>query len=60
MLLAEIDPGNIASEKVIAKLGFRPNESFVTGDEIADLNDGRKMLRDEILWYLARSSKTAT
>jgi len=58
MLLAEIDPGNTASEKVIAKIGFRRNKSFVTGDEIADLNDGRKVLRDEILWYLARPGKT--
>ena len=54
MLLAEIDPGNTASENVVAKLGFKRNETFVTGDEITDLKDGRKVPRDQIIWYLAR------
>jgi len=54
MLIAQIDPGNTGSEKVVAKFGFQRNKTFVTGEELVDLRDGTRVPRDQILWYLAR------
>jgi len=54
MLLAEIDPGNTKSESVVAKLGFKRNETFVRGDELVDCRDGSKIPKDQRLWYLPR------
>lgn len=57
MLLAQIDPGNLDSQKIVRKFGFKPNESFVTGDGMVDIVGGGKIERDRCLWYLPRPEK---
>jgi RimJ/RimL family protein N-acetyltransferase len=54
-LTAEIDPENLASTKVIKKLGFIEGERIKEACQFwIDARNGRTGKRDLVVWHLAR------
>ena len=54
-IIAEIDPGNVASGRVVEKLGFKRGEVFKECYQRAsDIRAGKIEKRDQMRWSLHR------
>lgn len=55
MLIAKIDPENVASERVVEKAGFQRGE-LLEGvyQRGADVRSGKKEERNQVRWYSER------
>jgi RimJ/RimL family protein N-acetyltransferase len=53
-LIAETEPENAASERVLAKAGFQRGEFVVGAFEVVDLGTGERGVRDATVWRFER------
>lgn len=56
-LVAETEPENVASGRVLEKAGFEKWELVVNAFEVEDLVTGEKGWRDAVPWKMGRPSK---
>jgi RimJ/RimL family protein N-acetyltransferase len=54
LLVADTEPGNIPSERVLAKAGFQRGDLIKGAFEVTDLVTGELVKKDATLWHFDR------